>query len=93
MGCLVTDWVGGPDGRGMDALFFACCLGNLENIKGWCLDTQSFDGRSRPGGWRVEGGWWPFLFWGWGLNVKVFLVTKCCERYIFGLGMIFPVVM
>lgn len=24
----------------MDALFFACCLGNLENIKGWCLDTQ-----------------------------------------------------
>lgn len=32
--------LGGPDWRGMDALFFACCLGNLENIKGWCLDTQ-----------------------------------------------------
>ena len=25
----------------MDAFFFACCLGNLENIKGWPLDRRS----------------------------------------------------
>lgn len=81
MGCLVTDWVGGPDGRGMDALFFACCLGNLENIKGWCLDTQSFDGRSRPGGWRVDGG--HFCFGGWGLNVKVFFGYEMLRKVHF----------
>eukprot|EP00434_Breviolum_minutum_P006396 symbB.v1.2.005644.t1/scaffold331.1/size227729/4 len=29
--------------NGMDALFFACCLGNLENIKGWLKTFPKWD--------------------------------------------------
>lgn len=32
---------------GMDAFFFACCLGNLENIKGWPLG-DTWNGRLHP---------------------------------------------
>ena len=72
----MTDWVGGPDGRGMDALFFACCLGNLENIKGWCLDTQM----KRTGDVDLEGG-------GWMVAIFVLGVGFECESF-FGYEML-----